>query len=252
MLGTNQLEINAQTDNETVSQVVTGLSTNCPATFCFDYTGRFGLVSNTPNNDFTVTLSGGYSLSVPLDPAGYSVGGWTNFCVSFLPTASTLTISFHGQPHYSDGTIYTQGGAHIDNVSLTQCCDNPCAIPLVINCATNKTVDCGTGWKFDLPTATSCCSTNVTITSAGFVTNGVCPKNITQNWLITDGCGNSNTCSQTVTVSSGPPCIAGETWTPRETNRIWQTVASSADGSKLVAVADLAQIIISTDYGATW
>ncbi|HAO77950.1 MAG TPA: hypothetical protein DCQ92_03035, partial [Verrucomicrobia subdivision 3 bacterium] len=252
-LGTNQLEINAQSVDETVSQVVTGLSTTCPATFCFDYTGRFGMVGGTPNNDFTVTLSsGGILFSVALDPAAYAAGGWISFCTNFVPTASTITIAFRGQPHFSDGTTATQGGAHIDNVSLTQCCDNPCAIPLVINCATNKTVDCGTGWKFDLPTATSCCSTNVTITSAGFVTNGVCPKSITQNWLITDGCGNSNTCSQTVTVSSGTPCIAGETWTPRETNRIWQTVASSADGSKLVAVADLAQIIISTDYGATW
>jgi DNA-binding beta-propeller fold protein YncE len=200
-LGTNQLEINAQSVDEIVSQVVTGLSTNCPATFCFDYTGRFGMVGGTPNNDFTVTLSsGGILFSVALDPAAYAAGGWISFCTNFVPTSSTITIAFRGQPHFSDGTTATQGGAHIDNVSLTQCCDNPCAIPLVINCATNKTVDCGTGWKFDLPTATSCCSTNVTITSAGFVTNGVCPKNITQNWLITDGCGNSNTCSQTVTL----------------------------------------------------
>ena len=128
-LGTNQLEINAQTDNETVSQVVTGLSTNCSVAFCFDYTGRFGDVGGTPNNNFTVTLSSGdFSFSVPLNPAAYSIGGWLSFCTNFVPRASTLTISFHGQPHYSDGTITTQGGAHIDNVSLTQCCDNPLSL----------------------------------------------------------------------------------------------------------------------------
>ncbi len=31
-------------------------------------------------------------------------------------------------------------------------------------------------------------------------------------------------------------CVPGETWTPRESNRNWAAVASSADGSKLVAV----------------
>lgn len=123
--GTNQLEINAQSDNETVTQVVTGLSTNCPATFCFDYTGRFGLVEGGYNNDFTVTLSGGWSLSVPLNPAIYSIGGWQTFCTNFIPLSSAITVAFHGEPHLSDGTPAFQGGAHIDNVSLTQCCCAP-------------------------------------------------------------------------------------------------------------------------------
>jgi hypothetical protein len=123
--GTHHLEINAQSDNETVSQVLTGLRTNCPVTFCFDYTGRFDQVEGGYNNDFTVTLSGGASLSVPLNPAIYSVGGWQTFCTNFVPASSTLTIAFHGQPHFTDGTAETQGGAHIDNVSLTQCCCPP-------------------------------------------------------------------------------------------------------------------------------
>jgi hypothetical protein len=124
-LGPNQLEINAQSDNQTVSQVVTGLDPKCPTTFCFDYTGRLDVVGSTPNNDFTVTLTGGYALSVPLDPAAYSVGGWLSFCTSFVPTTSTITIAFTGQPHFTDGTTATQGGAHIDNVSITQCCPCP-------------------------------------------------------------------------------------------------------------------------------
>jgi Concanavalin A-like lectin/glucanases superfamily/Immunoglobulin domain len=88
-------------------------------------------------------------------------------------------------------------------------CKGPCAIPLLINCATNKMVPCDSGWKFDLPTATSCCSTNINIISTGFVTNGVCPKSITQSWLITDGCGNSGTCIQMVTmVDTNRPIIS--------------------------------------------
>jgi len=78
---------------------------------------------------------------------------------------------------------------------------------LFVNCPTNKTVQCADTWTFDQPTASSCCGnlpgtiTNVSIISTGTVTNGVCPQvTITQNWLITDACGESNVCSQTVLV----------------------------------------------------
>ena len=206
-LGTNQLELNAQSADETVSQVVTGLSTHCPATFCFDYTGRFGLVNGTPNNDFTVTLTSGSSLvSLSLDPTAYATGGWVSFSTNFVPTASTMTIAFRGRPHYSDGTIATQGGAHIDNVSLTQCCQtNPC---ITFTGSTNKTVQCGSAWDFDAPTkiADACC-TNFSL-SFSTITNGGCPLVITRTWGISDTCGNSNTCSQMVTLrDTQPPAI---------------------------------------------
>jgi mono/diheme cytochrome c family protein len=123
-MGLNQLEINAQDGDETVFQTVTGLTPGCPVRFCFDYTGRFGIVGGTYNNDFTVTVSdsGGYSFSMPLDPPIYSVGGWQQFCRTFTPLGSKITIAFRGQPHHYDGTAFTQGGAHIDNVILTQSC----------------------------------------------------------------------------------------------------------------------------------
>ncbi len=128
--GNNQLEINAQSDNQTVSQLITGLNPGCAATLCFDYTGRFGVdpATGTPNNNFTATLSGGSTMSVSLDPYAYAVGGWLTFCTNFYPTASSVTLAFHGQPHLSDGTTTYEGGAHIDNVSITQCCCPPAPI----------------------------------------------------------------------------------------------------------------------------
>jgi Concanavalin A-like lectin/glucanases superfamily/Immunoglobulin domain/HYR domain len=78
-------------------------------------------------------------------------------------------------------------------------CKPSCDGLVTVNCTTNKAVQCGSSWFFDPPTATSCCGTNVTITPIGLVTNPVCPKTITQTWLITDACGHSNTCSQIVT-----------------------------------------------------
>jgi hypothetical protein len=42
-------------------------------------------------------------------------------------------------------------------------------------------------------------------------------------------------------------------WTPHENNRYWQAVASSADGSKLVAaVQSSGQLYTSTNFGVTW
>jgi len=45
---------------------------------------------------------------------------------------------------------------------------------------------------------------------------------------------------------------SGVFWTAHESNRLWQAVASSADGAKLVAVVSSGQIYTSTDGGGTW
>src|ERR1019366_3460847 len=73
--------------------------------------------------------------------------------------------------------------------------------PPVLTCVPDKTVQCGTAWDFDLPGASDTCSgANVTVSAALTTTNGVCPQVITRWWLATDGCGNTNSCSQVVTV----------------------------------------------------
>ena len=124
---------------------------------------------------------------------------------------------------------------------------------LQMTCATNKAVACGSAWDFDAPSATSCCATSViTVIVLNTVTNGLCPTVVTRTWQATDGCGNTNTCSQIVTVNPAAPCVVGGTWTPRETIRNWTALASSDDGSKLVAAVDGGRIYTSTDSGATW
>jgi hypothetical protein len=45
---------------------------------------------------------------------------------------------------------------------------------------------------------------------------------------------------------------SGVSWTPRESNRGWLSVASSSDGVKLVAGVNGGKIYTSTDSGATW
>lgn len=45
---------------------------------------------------------------------------------------------------------------------------------------------------------------------------------------------------------------SGVTWTPHEASLNWASVASSADGGKLVALAFGHQVCTSSDFGATW
>ena len=69
-------------------------------------------------------------------------------------------------------------------------------------CATNKIVQCGANWDFDPPTVMNDCSgaTNLIPTVLTTITNGICPQEITRTWQVVDACGNTNICSQTVTV----------------------------------------------------
>ncbi len=85
-----------------------------------------------------------------------------------------------------------------------------CGFSLI--CSTNKTVECGTAWSFDLPTWTNACapppgtvSNGVVLTIVSTVTNGSCPEVITRTWQGVDDCKNSDHCSQTVTVVDSTP-----------------------------------------------
>ncbi|MFO1487826.1 MAG: LamG-like jellyroll fold domain-containing protein [Verrucomicrobiota bacterium] len=102
-------------------------------------------------------------------------------------------------------TVQSQcGPAAVTNVVYTWSQDTQAP---VVTCASNKTVECGSSWSFDPPAvADGCSGTNVALTYAT-VTNGNCPLAITRTWLATDACGNTNTCSQTVTVTATTsPC----------------------------------------------
>lgn len=51
---------------------------------------------------------------------------------------------------------------------------------------------------------------------------------------------------------AGQSVISPNSWTTRATIQAWRDVASSSDGTKLVAVVNMGQIYTSTDAGATW
>jgi hypothetical protein len=115
-----------------------------------------------------------------------------NITSGFVPGINVLDI-------YTTNTIITNTGIR---ALFTNC-----ATTLSVQCPSNKTVLCGSTWSFDYPNVSSCCGSNVLLTPISTVTNNLCPLTLTQTWLITDACGDSNTCSQTVTISNALPAI---------------------------------------------
>jgi uncharacterized repeat protein (TIGR01451 family) len=118
-------------------------------------------------------------------------------------------------------TNMTCGGAFtaIRTWLATDACDNTntCSQTVTVRdttsptvqCAPNKTVEVGTAWGFDPPTASD--TNGVIITVLNTVTNALCGNGYaaTRTWLVTDPCNNTNTCSQTVTVSdTTPPSVS--------------------------------------------
>jgi subtilisin-like proprotein convertase family protein len=86
-------------------------------------------------------------------------------------------------------------------------------IVLTLTCGSNRTVEVGTAWDFDTPTATG---SNATVAVVGTVTNLGCGETFsaTRTWLVSDPQGNQATCSQTVqVVDTGAPvmsCVANK------------------------------------------
>ena len=97
-------------------------------------------------------------------------------------------------------------------------------------CPTNKTVECGSAWTFDEPTVIGPCGgTNANITVLTIVTNGTgCSQTITCTWQVSDTCGGSAQCSQTVTVvDTTPPAMTFTSFTV-SCDDVWVIPAATA------------------------
>ena len=83
--------------------------------------------------------------------------------------------------------------------------------PPLLTCASNKTVECGSLWSFDRPTALdACCGTNVTVSLVGSNSTVLSPcQTLWQGlWQATDCCSNSTVCTQLVlVVDTTPPLL---------------------------------------------
>jgi hypothetical protein len=117
----------------------------------------------------------------------------------YPPTsASTIHVFENGVWMPSIPSLAPWKSAFIDVAPMT----------LVLSCATNKTVECGSAWTFDSVTATSGGCTNVNLTSVSSTNLGKCSSTYTRVWTATDCANGFGTCTQVVTVvDTTPPML---------------------------------------------
>jgi hypothetical protein len=79
--------------------------------------------------------------------------------------------------------------------------------PVFTFCPTNRTVECGSPWSFGTPTAQdNCCFQGISVFGT-FTNTGICPQIITRVWVAYDCCGNTNVCSQRITIVDTTPPV---------------------------------------------
>src|SRR6185436_9411620 len=69
-----------------------------------------------------------------------------------------------------------------------------------ITCPANTTIDCPAAVVWGNATASDACDQTVDVTIVSTTASGTCPVVNTRTWLATDDCGNTSTCSATITV----------------------------------------------------
>jgi hypothetical protein len=219
--------------------------------------GEGAFIVNPSASTFTVTFSG--TAVVPVLPSPFSCGcgrysllssqtaalGTWGTIVGGAPPEGALFMNWnYALQDFVTNTFtncFWSGGPPTARVGETvkvfiPCTSNLCC--LQVTCTTNLVVECGTPWDFTVPTASSCCDTSVNVTVVATVTNGICPQFATRTWLATDSCGNSNVCSQTVTVvDTTPPVITCASNKTVECGSAWSfdfpTVSDACTGTNV-------------------
>ena len=126
-----------------------------------------------------------------------------------VPATSFTTVTNRGPCPW----VITRTWVFTDICGNTNTCSQTVTVvdttPPVITCASNKTVQCGTAWTFDPPSAwDQCCGSNVTVWLASSnLISGPCPVVWQGIWEAMDCCSNVATCTQTVTVVDTTPPI---------------------------------------------
>ena len=148
----------------------------------------------------------------PGDPGG-SLGGATA-----TDACGAVTISSSDGSVQSSGCNRSQTRTFVARDACTNTSSTSRTVRWVadvtaptILCAADYTAACGTtNPAFGTPTATDGCGSATFTTVGADVVQGSCPTTYTRKWRATDACGNTATCSQTVTV---PCCAANCTYT---------------------------------------
>jgi hypothetical protein len=185
----------------------------------------------TPTNGTVYFAQAGGALGFAVDTQWHDVENWTGPWTAGFDPRFSGEYSFNGivdEVAVWNRSLSLNEITNIYAAAYTSTTNTPS--PLLITCSTNKTVQCGSAWSFDNPSASGgCCDTN-TITVTGTITNGAaCSLVITRTWQVTDCCSNTASCSQTVTVvDTTPPVITCATNKTVQCGSAWSFDAPSA------------------------
>ncbi len=182
-------------NSSTCTQLVTVVDTTAPVIVC------------VPNKSVECTSPWTFDAPTANDTCGtatISVVGTLTNAVGFCGNTFAATRTWRATDACGNSSTCTQMVTVVDTT-----------VPTIV-CAPPKTVECGTAWTFDAPTASDTCG-GTTISNLGTMTNLLCGNTFsaTRTWRATDSCGNIATCSQTVTVvdTTAPTmsCVANKT-----------------------------------------
>lgn len=198
----------------------------------------------------------------------YTATASDSCCASNGSTGLALSYNPPSGSCFPIGTTVVQVTA-IDNCQNTAMCSftvtvNP-GMGLQVRCPTNKTVSCGSNWAFDLPQARTCCTnqfitsagtTNLMVSSLGVVSNGYCPTVYTETWVISDACGDSNMCSQSVTVIGAPATVVCSSNKTVQCGTAWSfdppTITGGCGGTNVVALTPVTNGTCPLYITETW
>ena len=148
----------------------------------------------------TLTPTGG-SCTLACNPSAEAISGCLGSATA-TDACGTPTVTS------SDGNVTSDGcsRSQIRTFTARDACGNTSTAsrtatwtadqtPPTITCANNKTIECGTPIVFDNPTATDNCDASPAIETLSTSGDG-----LTRTWIATDDCGNTATCSQTITI----------------------------------------------------
>src|SRR5204863_452300 len=120
---------------------------------------------------------------------------------SVIPTSSDVTTPGNCPQEFSVTRTWTA----TDDCGNSSTCSRTISVsdntPPTITCPTVANVECPNPIIFGAATAADLCDQSVIPTFADVTTSGNCPFTVTRTWTATDDCGNSSTCSRTISVS---------------------------------------------------
>jgi hypothetical protein len=152
--------------------------------------------------------------------------------VGYAMVAGTLQSGADINAGAVTATTFSGNGAGLSGVAG--------ALPWVVVSGTSQQAVANTGYL-----ASNSAEVTVTLPASPAVGDIVRVSGVgAGGWRIAQNAGQS--------VASGIISLPGSSWTARDSNREWTCVASSADGTKLVAGTNGGQLYTSTDSGITW